>query len=244
MRADTARAARSLNAHIDMAQGGLGAAPKFPQPFLYRFLWQQAQLANDDALRAGVLVTAVNICQGGLYDHLAGGFARYSVDAAWLVPHFEKMLYDNAQLIDLLTRLWRTTKNPIYAARIATSIDWLASEMQLPEGGFAASLDADSEGAEGTFYIWTPEEIENVLGDKTAIFSAAYGVTPDGNFETRNILNRLHDLTVGDAKDVEEAHEVEERLAAARAAAAPHGLDGARRRACRDRERSRGPPAP
>jgi uncharacterized protein YyaL (SSP411 family) len=213
-----ARAARSLNAHIDMAQGGLGAAPKFPQPFLYRFLWQQAQLANDDALRAGVLVTADNICQGGLYDHLAGGFARYSVDAAWLVPHFEKMLYDNAQLIDLLTRLWRTTKNPIYAARIAASIDWLASEMQLPEGGFAASLDADSEGAEGTFYIWTPEEIENVLGDKTAVFSAAYGVTPDGNFENRNILNRLHALTAEDAKGVEETHEVEEKLTDARAA--------------------------
>ena len=139
-----------------------------------------------------MLVTANNICQGGLYDHLGGGFARYSVDAAWLVPHFEKMLYDNAQLVDLLTRLWRTTKNPIYAARIAATIDWLVNEMQLPDGGFAASLDADSEGAEGLFYIWTPEEIENVLGDKTATFSEAYGVTAEGNFENRNILNRLH----------------------------------------------------
>ena len=173
---------------------------------------QQAQLADDDALRDGVLVTANNICQGGLYDHLAGGFARYSVDAAWLVPHFEKMLYDNAQLIDLLTRLWRTTKNPIYAARIATTIDWLADEMQLPEGGFAASLDADSDGAEGTFYIWTPEEIEIVLGEKTAMFSEAYGVTAEGNFENRNILNRLH------AVDAKNTHDVEAGLAEARIA--------------------------
>ena len=193
--------------------------PKFPQPFLYRFLWQQAQLGDDDALRAGVLVTADNICQGGLYDHLAGGFARYSVDAAWLVPHFEKMLYDNAQLIDLLTRLWRTTKNPIYAARISTTIDWLTNEMQLPDGGFAASLDADSEGAEGLFYIWTPEEIENVLGDKTQMFSEAYGVTAEGNFENRNILNRLH------AIDNENVHEIELSLIGARAALA-HAICG------------------
>ncbi|MEC7731633.1 MAG: thioredoxin domain-containing protein [Pseudomonadota bacterium] len=208
----TARAARSLTAHIDMNQGGLGAAPKFPQPFLYRFLWQQAQLGDNNALRDSVLVTANNICQGGLYDHLGGGFARYSVDTAWLVPHFEKMLYDNAQLVDLLTRLWRTTKNPIYAARIAATIDWLVNEMQLPDGGFAASLDADSEGAEGLFYIWTPEEIENVLGDKTAIFSEAYGVTAEGNFENRNILNRLH------AVDAKNTHEVEAGLAEARIA--------------------------
>ena len=122
------------------------------------------------------------------------------------------MLYDNAQLVDLLTRLWRTTKNPIYAARIAATIDWLVNEMQLPDGGFAASLDADSEGAEGLFYIWTPEEIENVLGDKTATFSEAYGVTAEGNFENLNILNRLH------AIDNENVHEIELSLIGARAA--------------------------
>jgi uncharacterized protein YyaL (SSP411 family) len=206
------RAARSLSAHIDMAQGGLGAAPKFPQPFMYRFLWQQAQHADDANLRDGVLVTAMHICHGGIYDHLAGGFARYSVDAAWLVPHFEKMLYDNAQLIDLLTRLWRTTKNPIFAARIDATINWLMDEMQLPDGGFAASLDADTQGAEGLFYIWTPAEIENVLGDETAVFLEAYGITPDGNFENRNILNRLH------AVDAPDAHHVEAALNGARSA--------------------------
>ena len=215
-----ARAARSLTGHIDMAQGGLGAAPKFPQPFLYRFLWQQAQITGDTNVRHGVLVTAINMCQGGLYDHLGGGFARYSVDAAWLVPHFEKMLYDNAQMIDLLTRLWRDTRHPIFAARIKSTIDWLAREMLLPNGGFAASLDADSEGEEGRFYVWTLPDIEGVLGKNASMFSDAYGASPEGNFENRNILNRLH--CVADTLTKNTVHTKEEDLAEARASLLAH----------------------
>ena len=193
-----ARAAQNLGAHIDMEKGGLAGAPKFPQPFLYQFLWQQAQLSDDTALRDAVLVTARKICQGGIYDHLGGGFARYSVDAEWLVPHFEKMLYDNALLLSLLCLLYRDTKEPLFAARIEETIDWLARDMVLTGkdgGGFAASLDADTQGEEGAFYVWDKSEIEELLGDDADAFSAAYDISAQGNFAPefggRNIPNLL-----------------------------------------------------
>ena len=185
------RAARALSAHIDRDRGGLAGAPKFPQPFLYKFIWQQAQLSGDADMRDAVLVTARKICQGGIYDHLRGGFARYSVDADWLVPHFEKMLYDNALLIDLLCALYRDTKEPLFAARIAETIDWLEAEMMTDEGAFAASLDADTEGEEGRFYVWDKAEIEALLGAEAEAFCAAYDISESGNFEGRAIANLL-----------------------------------------------------
>ncbi|MCH1542341.1 MAG: thioredoxin domain-containing protein [Alphaproteobacteria bacterium] len=189
-----ARAAQTLAEHVDMQKGGLAGAPKFPQPFLYRFLWQQAQLGGNGAMRDAVLVTARKICQGGIYDHLGGGFARYSVDADWLVPHFEKMLYDNALLIGWLCDLYRDTKDPLFAARIEETIGWLEREMVTREGAFAASLDADTEGEEGRFYVWDKAEIDAVLGDDAAAFCAAYDVSDNGNFEGKNIPNLLsHD---------------------------------------------------
>ncbi len=185
------RAAQTLGAHIDLTKGGLEGAPKFPQPFLYQFLWQHAQLNGDAGAREAVLVTLRKICQGGIYDHLRGGFARYSVDADWLVPHFEKMLYDNALIISLLTQSWRDTKEPLFAARISETIDWLHAEMCLPNGAFATSLDADTQGEEGKFYVWSLAEVEAALGDAAPTFCAVYDITAAGNFEGRNIPNLL-----------------------------------------------------
>jgi uncharacterized protein YyaL (SSP411 family) len=177
---------------VDREHGGLSGAPKFPQWNVFWLLWRGAIRYDDPNARDAVVTTLRHICQGGIYDHLGGGFARYSVDELWLVPHFEKMLYDNALLIDLLTEVWRETQEPLFATRIAETIDWLAREMIGESGGFAASLDADSEGEEGKFYIWNAAEIEDVLGaEDAAFFSRVYGVTSDGNFEGHTILNRL-----------------------------------------------------
>ena len=140
--------------------------------------------------------TLANICQGGIYDHLGGGFARYSVDERWLVPHFEKMLYDNALLIDLLMRgLPRDAASRCSRRRIAETVGWLLREMIAEGGGFAASLDADSEGEEGKFYVWSAAEIAEVLGEEdAAVFARAYDVTDAGNWEGHTILNRLAPL--------------------------------------------------
>ncbi len=132
------------------------------------------------------------ICEGGIYDHLGGGFSRYSVDDKWLVPHFEKMLYDNAQLLELLALAWQRGGNPLYRQRARETVAWLAREMTTPEGAFCASLDADSEGEEGKFYVWSLQEIIDALGKEDAAFFARhYGVTEEGNFEGHNILNNL-----------------------------------------------------
>ncbi|MDC0148712.1 thioredoxin domain-containing protein [Alphaproteobacteria bacterium] len=186
------RAAQSLLLHIDLELGGLSGAPKFPQPFLYQFLGQQAQLHGDAALSEAVRISVSKMCAGGLYDHVGGGFARYSVDAQWLVPHFEKMLYDNALMLQLMCWVYSQRPDPVLARRISDTVTWLKDEMQLEGGAFAASLDADTEGEEGLFYVWSKSEIDDLLGDQASAFLAAYNVTQDGNFEGRNIPNRLH----------------------------------------------------
>jgi uncharacterized protein len=203
--------ARRLVQAVDPTHGGIRGAPKFPQVQFFNLLWRAGLrfgLANP--LEA-VGLTLTQIAQGGIYDHLGGGFARYSVDERWLVPHFEKMLYDNAQLIDLMTEAWRETKSPLYAERIEQTIDWLMREMTVEGGGFASSLDADSEGEEGKFYVWSLAEIEEVLGAEGAkLFAEIYDVTAAGNFEGHNILNRLGAIELRD-------DETETRLAAMRA---------------------------
>ena len=186
-----ARAAQTLNGYMDQQGGGLQGAPKFPQPFLYDFLWQQGQCGGDDEMQNNVNFALTRMCQGGIYDHIGGGFARYSVDADWLVPHFEKMLYDNALLISLMTRMWRQTRLPLFAARVDETIAWLIRDMTVDGGAFAASLDADTEGDEGKFYVWSKAEIETALGDAARDFCAAYDITDTGNFEGHNIPNLL-----------------------------------------------------
>ncbi len=180
---------------VDPVNGGLRGAPKFPQWNFFWLLWRGGiRYGNLDALNA-VEQTLTHICQGGIYDHLGGGFARYAVDERWLVPHFEKMLYDNALLIDLMTEVYRETGNTLFRDRIAETVGWLEREMIADGGGFAASLDADSEGEEGKFYVWTADEVAEVLGvDAGAEFAAMYDVTADGNWESHTILNRLKDL--------------------------------------------------
>jgi uncharacterized protein len=215
-----------ITAAVDPHHGGLNGAPKFPQWNVFWLLWRGAMRFDDVKAEKAVLTTLTNICQGGIYDHLGGGFARYSVDEWWLVPHFEKMLYDNALLIDLLTEAWRETQNPLYAVRIVETVDWLAREMITNGGGFAASLDADSEGEEGKFYVWTAAEIRDVLGDDDFTFFAhVYDVKPGGNFEDHTILNRLDNLAMLSAKDEARLAEMRCKLFARRAPRVRPGWD-------------------
>ena len=182
--------ATRLAQEVDPVHGGLGGAPKFPQPSIFTLLWRGYRRTGGEALRKAVTTTLTAMCQGGIYDHLGGGFARYSVDGEWLVPHFEKMLYDNAQLISLLTLVWQHTREPLYETRVRETIAWLQREMISEGGGFAATLDADSEGEEGKFYVWSAKEITRLLGDRSEVFARAYDVTPGGNWEGKTILNQ------------------------------------------------------
>jgi uncharacterized protein YyaL (SSP411 family) len=202
--------ARRLVQAVDPTHGGIRGAPKFPQPQFFQFLWRAGlRFGHANPLEA-VDLTLSRIAQGGIYDHLGGGFARYSVDEKWLVPHFEKMLYDNAQLVEMMTQAWREQKSPLYKLRIEETIGWLFREMVVEGGGFASSLDADSEGEEGKFYVWNLAEIEDALGAEDApLFAQIYDVTAEGNFEGHNILNRLGSIAPRDA-------ETENRLAALR----------------------------
>ena len=202
-------AAHRLAGQFDMVEGGLGTAPKFPNPSSLELLWRAWLRNGDAAARDAVLLTLDKMSQGGIYDHLGGGYARYSTDARWLVPHFEKMLYDNAQILDLLVAAWKETGKPLYEARIRETMGWILREMIADGGGFAATLDADSEGVEGKFYVWTADEIDAALGPDAALFKTAYDVTPDGNWEGNAILHRNHG-----AGPFEAAHE--ERLARCR----------------------------
>ncbi|MBR9973633.1 thioredoxin domain-containing protein [Magnetospirillum sulfuroxidans] len=183
--------AKAILAAIDMEQGGLSGAPKFPQPGLFDYLWRSALRTGDQTLHRAVTLTLDRICQGGITDHLGGGFMRYSTDDIWLAPHFEKMLYDNAQLIDLLTLVWQDTGNGLFKTRIEECIAWVSREMLAEDGAFAAALDADSEGHEGKFYTWNAQDIVTLLGAELAkIFGQAYDVSLQGNWEGVNILNR------------------------------------------------------
>ncbi len=178
---------------VDTQRGGLRGAPKFPQTPLLDFFWAASRHAAGDRAREAVLLTLERMSRGGIWDHLGGGFARYSVDDRWLVPHFEKMLYDNAQLLDLLSRAHIASGDPVFRSRIEETVAWLDREMTLPGGASAASIDADSEGEEGRFYVWTRDEIREVLGPDAAEFEAAYDVTGAGNWEGVTILNRSSD---------------------------------------------------
>ncbi|SMH55692.1 thioredoxin domain-containing protein [Azospirillum agricola] len=201
-------AARLLR-EVDPVHGGIGSAPKFPQVPLFELLWRAWQRSGKAPFREAVVTTLANMAQGGIYDHLGGGFARYSVDERWLAPHFEKMLYDNAMLLDLLTLVWQETRDPLFETRIRETAGWVLREMVAEGGGFAATLDADSEGEEGRFYVWSEAEIDRLLGPEAGFFKQVYDVTAHGNWEGTNILNRLGRLDLAGA-------EAEAKLAASR----------------------------
>jgi len=177
---------------FDQTNGGLGQAPKFPQCSMLELLWRAGMRRREQRFFDLVELTLEHMSEGGIYDHLGGGFSRYSVDEKWLVPHFEKMLYDNAQILELLALAYRRSGKTLFLQRAQETFDWLVREMSTPEGAFSASLDADSEGKEGKFYVWSRAEISAVLGPRDGeYFADCYDVTPNGNFEGTNILNRL-----------------------------------------------------
>ena len=183
---------------VDPIHGGLSGAPKFPQWSFFWLLWRGAVRYGNEAAKQAVDNTLTHICQGGIYDHLGGGFARYSVDERWLAPHFEKMLYDNALLIDLMCEAYRETGNELYARRVDETVGWLLREMIAEGGGFAASLDADSEGEEGRFYVWSRPRSPRCWARPTHKCSPhAYDVTEAGNWEGHTILNRLRNPLLG-----------------------------------------------
>jgi uncharacterized protein YyaL (SSP411 family) len=209
--AELNRLAGQIGGMIDPVHGGMRGAPKFPQPMMLEFLWRAGLRTKEERYFAAVELSLARMAEGGIHDHLGGGFSRYSVDERWLVPHFEKMLYDNAQLLELLALAHARSGNALFLTRARETVDWLAREMTTQGGAFSASLDADSEGEEGKFYVWSLAEIEQVLGkDEAAFFASHYDVTPNGNFEGHSILNRL--------KHLPRSMEDEERLAAMRSA--------------------------
>jgi uncharacterized protein YyaL (SSP411 family) len=184
------RAAAGIALAYDPVHGGFGGAPKFPPSMSLDFLMQVSWRGNDAKLRDMVVNTLTKMARGGMYDQVGGGFHRYSVDARWLVPHFEKMLYDNALLARLYTRAWQWTKDPFFAQIAHEILGFIQREMTSPDGGFYSTLDADSEGHEGKFYVWSRAEVMELLGaDDGRIFCALYDVTERGNWEETNILN-------------------------------------------------------
>lgn len=190
-------AASQLAAIMDPVHGGTKGAPKFPNAALFECLWRSAARAGNQEHSALVVRSLNRIAMGGITDHLGGGLARYSVDHRWLVPHFEKMLYDNAQILALYADAHGMTGNPLFAVRSREIVAWLEREMAV-DGLYASSLDADSEGEEGRFYVWTKAEVDAVLGSEADAFNERYDVTEGGNWEGVTILNRLADEGLSD----------------------------------------------
>ena len=178
----------------DKVWGGFGNAPKFPQTFTIKFLLQYQHLTGNKEALEQALLSIDKMLAGGIYDHIDGGLARYSTDKEWLAPHFEKMLYDNALLVDLLCDAWQITRHTKYKFAIEHTIAFIKKELLHPQGGFYAALDADSEGVEGKYYVWQKAEIETLLGNDATIFCAYFNITSEGNWEESNILRTLQPL--------------------------------------------------
>jgi len=169
--------------YFDHKEGGMGSSPKFPMPNNWQFLMRYAHLMQDEGIGDIVNLTLQKMAYGGIYDHVGGGFARYSVDGRWHVPHFEKMLYDNAQLISLYSEAYTRQNEPLYPQVVDEIITFVSHELTSPDTGFYSALDADSEGVEGKFYTFSQKEIEHILGEDAALFNIYYNVTDDGNWE-------------------------------------------------------------
>ena len=215
--ADTLRGAlRGLGQQFDATWGGFGEAPKFPQPMTIELLLREFLRSKDEHALEMAETTLQKMAEGGMWDQIGGGFARYSVDHRWLVPHFEKMLYDNAQLARLYLHAWQVTGNDFYRRVTEETLDYVLLEMRHENGGFYSSQDADSEGVEGKFYVWSADEIRDALGEDADVFMQIYGVSDEGNWEGQNILNLRVDPKRLAAQLGTDAGSLGARLAAAR----------------------------
>ena len=186
------RGAEQLAQAHDSEHGGFGRAPKFPNAGVYELFLRAFHQSKNARFLDTIIYTLTKMAQGGIYDHLGGGFHRYSVDEKWLVPHFEKMLYDNAQLVRVYAQVYQITGEPQFKRVVEETVDYLLREMLQPQGGFYSTQDADSEGEEGKFFVWTPQEVSRILGEEAAeIFCRIYDVSEQGNFEDKNILHPI-----------------------------------------------------
>ena len=201
----------NLASTYDAVHGGWGGAPKFPQPMVLEFLLRHHHRTGDVRSLQMVTRTLDAMARGGMYDQIGGGFHRYSVDDRWLVPHFEKMLYDNAQLARIYLHAYQVTGEPLFRAIVEETLDYVARDMLDPSGGFYSAQDADSEGKEGVFYVWAMEEVRDALGNDAQRFRDAYSITTEGNFEGKNILTFS-----GSAIEREALSEARQKLLAAR----------------------------
>jgi uncharacterized protein len=188
-------AAKAMIDSYDWNHGGWGAAPKFPQPMSIEFLLRRtvATPKEEQQELKAVVHALTAMARGGMYDVVGGGFSRYSVDNFWRVPHFEKMLYDNAQLVRVYLHAWQLTDDPFFKRIVIETLEFIDRELTHPDGGFYSSLDADSEGEEGRFYVWSLEEVRDILEQDADFFEAAYGVSARGNWEGKNVLQRILD---------------------------------------------------
>ena len=210
-------ALRGLGQRFDATWGGFGEAPKFPQPMTIEFLLRESLRGEAGHALEMAEATLQKMAEGGMYDQVGGGFARYSVDHRWLVPHFEKMLYDNAQLARVYLHAWQVTGNDFYRRITEETLDYVLREMRHEDGGFYSSQDADSEGVEGKFYVWSADQIREALGEDADTFMRIYGVSDEGNWEGHNILN-LHLDPKGLAAQLDvDAEGLRARMAEARA---------------------------
>ncbi|MFD0853640.1 thioredoxin domain-containing protein, partial [Actinomadura adrarensis] len=215
-------AVQVLARQYDRVRGGFGTEPKFPPSMVLEFLLRHHARTQDKDALAMASHTLEAMARGGMYDQLGGGFARYSVDSAWVVPHFEKMLYDNALLARVYAHWWRLTGTP-FAKRIALeTCDWMLRELRTAEGGMASALDADSEGVEGKFYVWTPAQLREVLGEEDGAYAAQlFHVTEAGTFEHGTSVLQL----LRDAEDEERYERVRTGLLASREQRVPPARD-------------------
>ena len=205
----------AISANFDHKNGGFGSAPKFPQPLLHEFLLHMYYRTKDEGPLNMIRKTLNAMAHGGIYDQLRGGFHRYAVDDRWLVPHFEKMLYDNALLSRLYLHAYQATHDVLYRRIVEETLEYVLEEMTGPDGEFHSSQDADTEGSEGKYYLWTPQEITGVLGSETGeLLNRYFGATEEGNFEGRNVLHipvTMSEFASGSSSEANEVQEIVDR---------------------------------